>query len=169
MPAEVDANTPQFSIIIPIYNDWEPLEDCLQSLGQQTATSTFEAIIVDDGSQESVPESIPQFSSRFPLSIFRQPHAGIAAARNRGIQKSKGAILVFTDADCRLDSSCLSVLSKSISGCPQHKYFQLRLAGDSSNLVGRAEELRLTAIQSRLLRPDGCIRYLNTSGFALRR
>ena len=169
MPAEIYATVPQFSIVIPVYNDWEALEDCLRSLNHQTGTPGFEVVIVDDGSRVPAPESIRQFSSHFPLTIARQPHAGIPAARNRGIQNSKGAIFVFTDADCRLDSDCLTVLNATISRLPQHKYFQLRLVGDSSNLVGRAEELRLLAIQSQLLQPDGCIRYLNTSGFAMRR
>ena len=169
MPAEIDARVPQFSIVIPVYNDWEPLEGCLLSLNEQAAGSGFEVVIVDDGSEEAAPESIRRFGSSFPLTIDRQQHAGIAAARNRGVQNSRGAILVFTDADCRLDPSCLSVLQATASAMPQQKYFQLRLAGDSSNLVGRAEELRLLAIQNKFLQPDGCIRYLNTSGFALRR
>ena len=169
MPAEIDATPPQFSIIIPIYNDWELLEGCLQSVAQQTQAPSFEVIVVDDGSQKSAPEWVRAFSSRVPLTMSRQQHAGIAAARNRGVQDSNGTILLFTDADCRLDSNCLSVLNQQISSSPQHNYFQLRLAGDPSSLAGRAEELRLLAIQSRSLLPDGRIRYLNTSGFAIRR
>jgi glycosyltransferase involved in cell wall biosynthesis len=169
MPAEIDASPPQFSIIIPIYNDWDLLEGCLQSLAQQTQAPSFEVIVVDDGSQKSAPEWVRSFNSRVPLTMSRQQHTGIAAARNYGVQNSKGTILLFTDADCRLDSNCLSVLNQQVSSSPQHNYFQLRLAGDPSSLAGRAEELRLLAIQSRSLLPDGRIRYLNTSGFAIRR
>lgn len=169
MPAEIDAIPLQFSMIIPVYNDWEALEGCLRSLGQQTRNRGFEVVIVDDGSRILAPESIRRFGSCFPLTIIRQPHTGIAAARNFGVQNSRGATLVFTDADCRLDAGCLSLLEETISRSPQHDYFQLRLGGDSSNLLGRAEELRLLAIQDQLLRPDGHIRYLNTSGFAIRR
>lgn len=158
-----------FSIVVPVYNDWAPLEACLESLARQTNSPEFEVVIVDDGSGSEAPPSIHQFDRRFPLSILRQSHAGIAAARNRGIQSAKGAILLFTDADCRLDSKCLSVLDDNIDGSPEHSYFQLRIAGDQSSLAGRAEELRLLAIQEKLLREDRCIRYLNTSGFALRR
>jgi glycosyltransferase involved in cell wall biosynthesis len=169
MPAEIDASPPQFSIIIPIYNDWDLLEGCLQSLAQQTQAPSFEVIVVDDGSQKSAPEWVRSFNSRVRLTMSRQQHTGIAAARNCGVQNSKGTILLFTDADCRLDSNCLSVLNHQISNSPQHKYFQLRLIGDPSSLTGRAEQLRLLVIQSRALLPDGRIRYLNTSGFALRR
>jgi len=170
MVADIDAPpAPQFSIVIPVYDDWDALDGCLRSLDQQSSNRVFEVIIVDDGSRLPVPESIRQFGKRFPLTITRQPHAGIAAARNIGVHSSKGGVIVFTDADCRLDPTCLSRLDENILRSPLHNYFQLRLSGDSSNLVGRAEELRLLAIQDRGLQPDGSIRYLNTSGFAVRR
>jgi hypothetical protein len=73
------------------------------------------------------------------------------------------------DADCRLDNNCLTALSSAIASSPQHNCFQLRLVGNCSNLVGRAEELRLTTLQHHTLQPDGRIRYLNTAGFAIRR
>ena len=48
----------QFSVIIAVYNDWGPLEGCLQSLDQQTNPPEFEVIVVDDGSQQRIPEGI---------------------------------------------------------------------------------------------------------------
>jgi glycosyltransferase involved in cell wall biosynthesis len=165
----IDARSLQFSIIIPIYNDWAALEGCMQSLAEQAGTSEFEVIIVDDGSHTPAPESIHRFSDRFPLTIAWQPHSGIATARNRGIQESKGMTLIFTDADCRLDSNCLSMLNEATSHFPHQNHFQLHLVGDSSNLLGRAEGLRLISIQDHSLESSGRIRYLNTSGFAIRR
>lgn len=41
---------PLFSIVIPVYNDWLPLEQCLQALTRQINAPSFEAIVVDDGS-----------------------------------------------------------------------------------------------------------------------
>lgn len=169
MPAEMVKPTPTFSVIIPAHNDWGPLAGCLESLKKQTGNPEFEVIVVDDGSSDQGQESIHQYGEIFRLTMVRQPHAGIAAARNRGIQNSNGAVLVFTDADCRLDPACLSVLEETISRARQHQYFQLHITGYPSNVVGRAEELRLLAIQRQLLQPDGRIRYLNTSGFAVRR
>ena len=82
---------------------------------------------------------------------------------------SRGSILVFVDADCRIDRTCLAELAAVINGSPHHHCFQLHLVGHYDGLVGRAEELRLDTLQSHLLRSDGCVRYLNTAGFALRR
>ncbi len=108
-------------------------------------------------------------ASLTPLMVIPQPHSGIPAARNRGIRNSKGEVLLFVDADSRLQANCLAALASAINSSPQHNCFQLRLVGNCSNLVGRAEELRLITFQQRMLQPDGRIRYLNTAGFAIRR
>lgn len=160
---------PLFSVVIAVYNDWGPLEQCLRSLQQQSNGPAFEVIVVDDGSKEIAPEFVRQWLPCYLLTIIRQSHAGISAARNRGAQLAKGSVLVFVDADCRLQINCLSALALAIAASPQHNAFQLRLIGECSGLVGRAEELRLITLQSYMLQPNGCIRYLNTAGFAIRR
>ncbi len=158
---------PIFSVIVAVYNDWVPLTRCLSSLAGQSSGPSFEVIIVDDGSQDPIPQSLLLRS--FPVTVIRQSHAGISAARNSGVKASKGSILLFVDADCDLQSGCLAILDSTIARSPQHNCFQLRLTGDCSSLVGRAEELRLIALQRHLLQADGRIRYLNTAGFAIRR
>jgi glycosyltransferase involved in cell wall biosynthesis len=175
LPRPMDASEstltmrPLLSIVIAVYNDWEPLDDCLQSLAQQANGPSFEVIIVDDGSREVAPECIRRWTERYPLTIIRQSHVGISAARNRGVQVSRGEVLVFVDADCRLQTDCLVALGSTIAKSPEHNCFQLRLVGDCSGTVGRAEELRLATLQDYMRQPAGCIRYLNTAGFAIRR
>lgn len=161
--------TPQFSVVIAVYDDWVPLEECLHSLKEQISPACFEVIVVDDGSSEAPPSSLRSESYPFALVMVRQAHFGIPSARNLGIQNSRGNVLLFVDADCRLDKNCLALLNSVIAHEPQHDSFQLCLTGDRSTLVGRAEELRLSTFQSLMLQPDGRIRYLNTAGFALRK
>src|SRR5271165_2935418 len=165
----VSTTTSLFSIIIGVYSDWVPLDQCLGSLAQQTNGSSFEVIVVDDGSTEVAPEFIRHWTCFYPLTLVRQSHAGISAARNRGIRVSRGLVLVFVDADCKFHPDCLATLGATITQSPQHNCFQLHLVGDCSGVVGRAEELRLITLQKYLLQPSGCIRYLNTAGFAIRR
>ncbi len=160
---------PLVSVIIAVYNDWTALYSCLNSLAQQADGPDFEVIVVDDGSNDSAPESIRQWSSRFRLNCLRQPHAGVSAARNHGIQTSQGSILLFVDADSRLQRNCLSALASTIAARPMQNHFQLRLVGNKRGVVGRAEELRLRTLQNQLLQPNGYIRYLNTAGFAILR
>jgi glycosyltransferase involved in cell wall biosynthesis len=160
---------PLFSIVVAVYNDWVVLGRCLQSLAQQTDGPSFEVIIADDGSVEAAPQSIRDWSRSYPLTILRQTHAGISVARNCGIRASRGSVLVFIDADCRLESGCLTELGRTLVESTRQSCFQLRLVGDRSNPVGRAEDLRLATLQGHLLQSDGHIRYLNTAGFAIRR
>jgi len=138
-------------------------------LAQQFNAPGFEVIIVDDGSKQDAPECIGQWSTYYPLRLVTQVHAGIPAARNRGVQLATGAMLLFTDADCRLQSNCLAALAATVAKSPQQNCFQLHLVGDCSRLTGKAEELRLITLQNHLLQQDGRLRYLNTAGFAIRR
>jgi glycosyltransferase involved in cell wall biosynthesis len=165
----MSTSVPHFSIIVAVYNDWEPIERCLRSFSQQIDAPPFEAIVVDDGSHHEAPESIRVWNEHFPLTVLRQPHLGISVARNRGIQIAKGSVLIFTDADCEMQSNCLAALAHAVFAFPRQNCFQLNLAGEPSNLLGRAEELRLMSIQQQTFQPDGCIRYMNTAGFAVRR
>ena len=165
----ISTTTPLFSVVIGVYNDWGPLDQCLRSLAQQIDGPSFEVIVVDDGSREAAPKFISYWTRSYPLTIVRQSHAGIAEARNRGVRTSRGSVLVFVDADCKFQPGCLATLSATVARTPQHSCFQLHLVGDCSGIVGRTEELRLITLQNHLLQSNGCIRYLNTAGFAIRR
>lgn len=164
-----ESSAPLFSIIIPVYNDWKLLDGCLGSLGAQVEAPTFEVIIVDDGSFEPAPAWIWDRNHPFAFISLRQSHQGISSARNFGVCASSGSVLLFVDADCRVQQDCLAALTTKIDSSPQHGHFQLRLTGDCTTLVGRSEHLRLIALQNHLLQPDGRIKYLNTAGFAIRR
>jgi glycosyltransferase involved in cell wall biosynthesis len=155
--------------IIAVHNDWLQLAQCLQSLAGQTKAPSFEVIVVDDGSTKNAPASILDWTAGYPWKFVRQPHLGTAAARNQGIRHSVGDILLFIDADSIPQDDCLAALGACITASPSYNYFQLCLAGVRSTLAGRAEDLRLIATQDFLLEPNGCIRYLNTAGFAVRR
>jgi glycosyltransferase involved in cell wall biosynthesis len=90
--------SPRVSVIVPVYNSEQTLPDCLDALQNQTVpASTFEVIVVDDGSSDGS-KDLPSFIPRVRfLSIH---HQGPAAARNFGVQHASGEILLFTDADC---------------------------------------------------------------------
>src|SRR5580692_2224840 len=80
------SEVPQISIIIAAYNDWNALRDCLQSIADQERPPRFEVLVIDDGSDQLVPETILRESKKLSMRILRQNHVGIADARNRGIQ-----------------------------------------------------------------------------------
>jgi cellulose synthase/poly-beta-1,6-N-acetylglucosamine synthase-like glycosyltransferase len=144
-----------------------PLKNCLDGLAAQDGAPDFEVVVVDDGSESEQPKALKLHSFSFPIRVFRQEHAGLPGARNAGILLAQGSVVLFTDADCILEPDCLRSLNDEIiHNCGAH-FFQLRLKGDGSHLVGQAEHLHLTTVQAHKPLRDGQILYLNTSGFAL--
>ncbi|HVP10337.1 MAG TPA: glycosyltransferase [Phycisphaerae bacterium] len=89
-------NEPAVSIIIPTYNRVRLLREALDSVSRQTFRD-FEVIVVDDGSTENVAAVAADHPTR--PTVLRQQRKGPAAARNRGIQAARGAILAFLDSD----------------------------------------------------------------------
>ena len=160
-------NPPCISVIIAAYNDWRALEKCLESLSRQNQPLEFEVIVVDDGSRSPAPSSIAS-QSGLQLSIVRLQHRGISSARNQGIRLAKGAILLFTDCDCIVDPDCLKRLWDHTVDHPQDEFFQMRLTGDTISFAGRAEQLQLSTVQQERMVSTGHLKYLNTSGFAIR-
>lgn len=168
-PAVSSTGSPVLSIVIAVYNDWRLLDKCLRSLAKQSSCPSFEVVVVDDGSEELVPGFVLGWKTFYPLTILRQCHAGIAVARNVGVRASRGPVLVFVDADSQLEATCLAALDEAVSNHPDQTSFQLRLTANRTTFSERVEALRLITLQEHLLQPNGCIRYLNTAGFAIRR
>jgi GT2 family glycosyltransferase len=89
---------PFVSIIIPVFNQTEALLGCLDALQQQTYPSTrFEVLVIDNGSDPPVAPTLERLSRARTLV---EPREGQFAARNRGVEASRGTVLGFTDADC---------------------------------------------------------------------
>lgn len=103
------------SIIIPIYNCEQYLEQCLQSVLTQTVRE-LEVICVDDGSTDDSVKIIEGFVRKDDrIMLLKQPNQGAGRARNHGIQKARGKYLAFLDADdYYLDSDALE---KMVSLC----------------------------------------------------
>jgi len=89
---------PHVSIIIPVFNQRLELLQCLRALAQQTyQKSRFEVIVVDNNSDDPIGD----LTEQFPFArCIHEPKPGSYAARNRGIDASRGELIGFTDADC---------------------------------------------------------------------
>jgi len=88
--------TPHVSVIIPTFNRASFLREAMDSVLAQTERD-LELIIVDDGSQDHTPGLCKGLDQR--IRYFYQPNRGVSAARNLGIQKSRGELIAFLDSD----------------------------------------------------------------------
>ena len=87
------------SVIVPVYNVETYLEECLDSIQNQTYTD-FEVLLVNDGSTDrskAICERYCQTDKRFRL--MNQTNQGLSAARNKGVEISTGEYIVFVDSD----------------------------------------------------------------------
>ena len=90
---------PLFSVIIPVFNGADRIEQAIQSVRAQSLSS-WELIIIDDGSTDHTLALVEQAAARDPrIRPLRQANQGPSAARNFGILAARGRYLAFLDAD----------------------------------------------------------------------
>jgi len=103
------------SVIIPVYNAADYLDECIQSLLRQTLQEC-EFIFINDGSTDdsrSVLESYQCKDSR--IVIINQHNQGVSIARNKGILMANGDYIGFVDADDHIESDMYEVLYDSVT------------------------------------------------------
>jgi GT2 family glycosyltransferase len=108
------SSAPKYSVVIPIYNRPQELEELLHSLALQHYKD-FEVIIVEDGSSVSSERVCEQFSSKFSIRYFFKPNSGPGPSRNFGFEKAKGAYLVVFDSDCILPPQYFDEVEKALA------------------------------------------------------
>jgi glycosyltransferase involved in cell wall biosynthesis len=84
------------SCIVPVFEGERYLKEAIASILAQTSPP-LEVIVVDDGSTDRSVAIAESFGD--PVLVLRQDHRGVSAARNRGVQAARGALLAFLDAD----------------------------------------------------------------------
>jgi glycosyltransferase involved in cell wall biosynthesis len=88
---------PFFSIVIPLYNASNFIENTLKCVFDQTFTD-YEIIVVNDGSIDG--SEIKVLNLKNPrITLYNQKNQGVSVARNLGVEKSKGKLIAFLDAD----------------------------------------------------------------------
>lgn len=101
---------PQVSVIVPVYNQEQYLEECISSIRRQTLAE-WECIIVNDGSSDSSGEIARRFSEEDSrIRCFEQENRGVSSARNLGMRHASGRYLCFVDGDDFIDAAFLKHL-----------------------------------------------------------
>ena len=87
---------PLVSVILPVYNGEDFIEECLESIYKQTY-KPLEVIIIDDGSTDRTSEILEKHPGR--KKVIHQQNRGVSNARNVGIGQAAGEFIAFTDYD----------------------------------------------------------------------
>lgn len=102
----------KISVIVPFYNEESVIEDCLRTLLLQSYKN-LEIILIDDGSNDKSVQKLAKFVGR-EIKLLKQNHKGAGAARNFGVKKSIGEIVVFIDADMTFHKDFIKNLTAPI-------------------------------------------------------
>ena len=100
------------SVVIPVLNAAKFLPGCLTALADQKHEDV-EYIFVDNGSRDGSEKIIRDFmweNTELKIKLLNENRRGASASRNKGVQKSNGDWIAFTDADCIADPNWLTDL-----------------------------------------------------------
>lgn len=107
-------NTPQISVIVPIYKVEKYLKECVDSILAQTYQN-FELILVDDGSPDSCPAMCDEYAKQDSrIVVIHKQNGGLSDARNAGLDIARGKYICFVDSDDYIAPTMYEVLMKRI-------------------------------------------------------
>lgn len=104
----------QFSIIVPVYNRPDEINELLESLSKQDDLD-FEVVVVEDGSTDRCEDVVQKYTDRLQLKYFYKKNEKPAIARNFGIKNASGNYFLFFDSDCILPPDYISNMKKSLT------------------------------------------------------
>ena len=107
-------NMIKISIIVPVYNAMDYLDECIQSVLQQSYPC-FEMILVNDGSTDDSGEICNRYAENHSkVFVYHKENQGQLYARQYGVDRAKGDYCVFLDADDYLDKDALEIIAAKI-------------------------------------------------------
>ncbi|MCC8070456.1 MAG: glycosyltransferase [Bacteroidales bacterium] len=107
----------RFSIIIPVYNRLDEVDELLESLAHQTVHN-FETIIVEDGSSAPCQEAVERWQDKVDVKYFYKSNEGRSIARNYGLERATGDYFIFFDSDCVIPPTYFETLEKVLAERP---------------------------------------------------
>lgn len=136
--------TSHLSLIIPVYNRPNEVEELLDSLTRQSETN-FEVVIVEDGSKETCQHVVEAFKDKLDVSYSYIPNGGPGNARNYGTKQSKGDYLIVLDSDCILPPDYIKSVNKELKETGADAFGGPDKASDSFTDVQKAINYSMTS------------------------
>lgn len=107
----------RYSLIIPVYNRPDEVNELLESLTTQRL-KPYEVIIVEDGSTLPCQDVVNRYADRLPVRYFTKPNGGPGPARNFGASHATGNYLIILDSDCLLPDGYLEAIDEELQREP---------------------------------------------------
>ena len=103
----------KYSIIVPVYNRPDEVDELLESLCSQTLKD-FEVIIVEDGSQKPCKDVCDKYADILDLHYYNKENSGPGQSRNYGVERAKGDYVIILDSDVVLPNNYLTAVDSSL-------------------------------------------------------
>ena len=103
-----------FSLIIPVFNRPEEMEELLGSLLLQDYNNPFEIVIVEDGSSIPCRDVVEKFQASSDISYYFKENSGPGDSRNFGMKKARGDYFIIFDSDCIIPPNYLAEVEKGL-------------------------------------------------------
>ncbi len=107
----------RYSLIIPVYNRPDEVDELLQSLTMQSFKD-FEVVVVEDGSSVPCQEVVLRYADRLMIHYYAKPNSGPGQTRNYGAERSSGEYLIVLDSDCILPPGYLAAVEAELQRQP---------------------------------------------------
>lgn len=137
--------SPKYSIIIPVYNRPDEVEELLESLTNQTFTN-FEVILVEDGSSITCEKVFEKYTRQLSLRYFFKQNSGPGPSRNFGFEKALGDYFVIFDSDCIIPPKYFEVTEIFLSQTPLDAWGGPDNAHDDFTSVQRAMGYTMSSV-----------------------
>lgn len=134
----------RYSIIIPVYNRPDEVDELLNSLTQQTVRN-FEVIVVEDGSSVTCEHVVKQYEQQLNIRYFNKPNSGPGQTRNYGAERSSGEYLLILDSDCILPPGYLAAIEEELKRQPADAFGGPDRAHDSFTSTQKAINYAMTS------------------------
>ncbi len=99
-----------FSIIIPVYNRPNEIDELLQSISQQTFKENFEVLIIEDGSDQKSDKIVENYRDEIEIKYLSKPNTGAGLSRNFGMKNATGNYFIILDSDVLLPPTYLDTV-----------------------------------------------------------
>ena len=103
-----------FSLIIPVFNRPDEIDELLASLLVQTYTEPFEIVIIEDGSAITCKDVVLKYEDKLSVSYYFKENSGPGDSRNYGMQRAKGEYFIILDSDCILPPQYMESVAKNL-------------------------------------------------------